>query len=222
MIKFIILISIIIVFFMAFTFSRKIADVPVLIAVAIGCCVNANIFTSLSSPIEVGNLVFGMDSILYTIFIFTIIIRMMDYSLKDAQIMTLTSIAAILISALIEYSSILAKVGAFHLSDFYNLLKYVASTTGTFFAVWVIEKIYLKLNNTKINKYFMLFILISVGSIINTTWLYGFTILVDGLSGRTLAIFVGSIILRFISIVFSQISMLIYNKYLKKVDNGTK
>ena len=222
MIKFIILISIIIVFFMAFTFSRKIADVPVLIAVAIGCCVNANIFTSLSSPIEVGNLVFGMDSILYTIFIFTIIIRMMDYSLKDAQIMTLTSIAAILISALIEYSSIVAKAGAFHLSDFYNLLKYVASTTGTFFAVWVIEKIYLKLNNTKINKYFMLFILISVGSIINATWLYGFTILVDGLSGKTLEIFVGSIILRFISIVFAQISMLIYNKYLKKVDNGTK
>ena len=50
------------------TLFRRWIDIPTLIAVAIGCAVNANIFTPLNSGVEVGSLVFSIEAILYTLF----------------------------------------------------------------------------------------------------------------------------------------------------------
>ena len=93
------------------TLFRRWLDVPTLIGVAIGCAVNANLFTPLNYPVVVGELTFSIESILYTLFMYTVVIRILDYSYDDAKKLALTSVAAIIISAIIELVALLAKDG---------------------------------------------------------------------------------------------------------------
>ncbi len=217
MVNLIILLLATIIFFAAFTFARKFNDIAVLIAVAIGCCVNANIFTAVSHPITVWGMTFGIDSILYSMFLFTIIIRMFDYSIREGQVMTLTSIAAILISAVIEYVAIVSYKGTFEKIDLFNLIKYFASAVGTFISIWLIEKLYLAMSKKNLNKYFMFLILILNGGLINALFLYGVMGLINGFSGHSLSIFLGSLILRLFCVALCHTSYYIYEKFLKKV-----
>ena len=48
------------------TLCRRWIDIPTLLAVAIGCAVNANIFTPLKYPIEVCFFTFSFETVLYT------------------------------------------------------------------------------------------------------------------------------------------------------------
>ena len=73
------------------TFFRRWIDIPVLLAVAIGCAVNANIFNPTTAPIVVGPFTFSIEIVLYTLFMYTIIVRILDYSYADAKRMTFTS-----------------------------------------------------------------------------------------------------------------------------------
>ena len=216
MINFIILIIATILIFVAFTFSRKINDVAVLIAVAIGCAVNANIYTTLSRPIEFLGLTFGIDSILYSLFLLTIIIRMIDYSVKDAQVLTLTAIVAIIISAIIEYVTEVSYLGYFRFEELFTLLKYFVSTTGTFISVWVMEKMFITLKAKKVNKYLIILILIAIGSIINAALFYTYIGITTGFSGKSLSIFLGNLLLRLFCVVLCQLSVLVYNKLFVK------
>ena len=104
----------IIFMFVAFgltTLCRRWMDIPTLIAVAIGCAVNANIFTPIKYPIVLGDFVFSFEIVLYTLFMYTIVVRILDYGYADAKKMTLTSVAAIIISAVIELFALLAQKG---------------------------------------------------------------------------------------------------------------
>ena len=99
------LVLLIVFMFVAFgltTFFRRWIDVPVLIAVAIGCAVNANLFNPLTAPIVVEPFTFSIEIVLYTLFMYTLVVRMLDYGNVQARTMMLTSIAAIIISAFIE------------------------------------------------------------------------------------------------------------------------
>ena len=67
------------------TLFRRWVDIPTLIGVAIGCAVNANIFTPLKYPINVGPFTFSFEVVLYTIFMYTIVVRILDYGYQDAR-----------------------------------------------------------------------------------------------------------------------------------------
>ena len=65
------------------TLYRRWIDIPTLLAVAIGCAVNANIFHPYSAPIVVGPFTFSIEIVLYTLFMYTIIVRILDYSYEE-------------------------------------------------------------------------------------------------------------------------------------------
>ena len=85
------------------TLFRRWIDVPTLLSVAIGCAVNANLFTPITHPIVLGDFTFSIEIVLYTLFMYTIIVRILDYGYQAAKTMTFTSVAAIIISAIIEH-----------------------------------------------------------------------------------------------------------------------
>ena len=154
------------------TLFRRWLDVPTLIGVAIGCAVNANLFTPLNYPVVVGELTFSIESILYTLFMYTVVIRILDYSYDDAKKLTLTSVAAIIISAIIELVALLAKDG-FQTVVFQNFAVYLFSSIGTIIGVWLMVFFTIGLKKRKVSSYIIIPIVIAVSCVIHALFYYG-------------------------------------------------
>lgn len=165
----------IIFMFVAFgltTLFRKWIDIPTLIAVAIGCACNSNLYTAITHPIVVGPFTFSFEIVLYTLFMYTIMIRILDYGYNAAKVMTFTSIAAILISAIIELIVTLSMNGA-SWDVFKTFLYYVFSFIGTLFAVWFMIFITIFLRKMNVNTYFTIAIALVTASVIHALFFYG-------------------------------------------------
>lgn len=154
------------------TLFRRWLDVPTLIGVAIGCAVNANLFTPLNYPVVVGELTFSIESILYTLFMYTVVIRILDYSYDDAKKLALTSVAAIIISAIIELVALLAKDG-FQTVVFQNFAVYLFSSIGTIIGVWLMVFFTIGLKKRKVSSYIIIPIVIAVSCVIHALFYYG-------------------------------------------------
>ena len=160
------------------TLFRKWIDIPTLLAVAIGCAVNANIFNPLTAPIYVGNLTFSIEIVLYTLFMYTIIVRILDYGYRDAKTMTFTSVAAIIISAFIELMANLMTKG-FAAETFKLFSYYLFSSVGTIIGVWIMVWITIVCRKKNISSYLIIPFAIIPSSIIHSIFFFGGMALVN-------------------------------------------
>jgi len=187
------------VFCFAFTcFFRKWRDKDILILIAIGCAINANIFNSNTVPVEVGNLVFGIDSIIYTLFVFTVIIEARDYGIKDAKSMTTITIAAIMISATIEFFAYWSFSGI-NTQILISLGLYVISAFGTFVAIWAMLWLFQTLKKKNVNRFVNIALCILIASIINSFIYFGGAFMIGA---GTSSNFVGALIGSYIGKIF--------------------
>ena len=173
------------------TFIRKWHDYALLFTIAIGFAVNANIFNSMSVPINFAGMTFAIDSILYTGFMFAVIVCAKGYGIRKAKILSSATIAAILLSAGIEF---FAKMSAFGYSFEYmsSFLGYIFSAIGTFLGIWLMLFIFEKLEAKKVNVYLNFVICILIASIVNSTIYYAGVIIVNGNITNLWSIIAGS------------------------------
>ena len=163
--------------FIAFAFItlvRKRHDYAMLYTIAIGFAINANIFNATSVPIAWGPLVFSIDSILYTGFMYCVMVCAHEYSIRNAKILTSSTIAAILLSAGIEFLAKTSTAG-FQAEFLTGFLGYFFSAVGTFAAVWLMLFVYRLLKEKKCNTYINFVVCIIISSIINSSIFYIFT-----------------------------------------------
>ena len=191
------------------TFVRKWHDYALLFTVAIGFAVNANIYNSVTTPVMLGNIVFAIDSILYTGFMFTVLIVAKEYGVRKAKIMTSSTIAAILVSAFIEF---FAKFSSFGYSQpiFNSLCSYIFSSLGTFLGVWIMLVIFEALEKRGTNTYINFINCVIVASLINSLCYYGLSAVVTGTQiDNFIYMLIGSYIGKFFSIILGLISYFI-------------
>ena len=167
-----------IILFAFFTLVRRWHDYSMLFTIAIGFAVNANIYNGITMPVILGNLKFSIDAILYTGFTFTIIICAHEYGIRKAKILTLSTIAAVVLSAVIEFMAHLSSNG-YNVEYVINLFGYIASAAGTFVGVWLALSIYKKIRYN-VNIYFILIILVLLISIINSAFYHAYYLLTTG------------------------------------------
>lgn len=160
------------------TLFRRWLDIPTLIAVAIGCAVNANIFNPLTSPIVMGPFTFSIEIVLYTLFMYTLVVRILDYGYKEGKRMTLTSVAAIIISAFIELMAVLMKNG-FTMDAFKAFSIYLFSSVGTILGAWLMVWIAIKCRNKNISSYLIIPFAIIASTIVHSIFFYGGNALVN-------------------------------------------
>ena len=197
------LILIAIIAFAFITFIRKWHDYAMLFSIAIGFAVNANIYNSVSNPVYFHNIIFAVDSILYTGFTFTVLICAKEYSVRKAKILTSSANAAILISAGIEFFAMMSSNG-YDFQLVKNLLSYIFSALGTFIGIWVMLYIFEKLNN--LNIYLLFVICVLVSSMINSTIYYSYYLIVADDISNIGYILLGSYIGKFLSIELGLLS----------------
>lgn len=211
----------IIFMFLAFgltTLFRRWIDIPTLIAVAIGCACNSNIFTPLTHPVLVGPFVFCIENVLYTLFMYTIIVRILDYGYKQARVMTLTSIAAILISAFIEMVALSVSNG-FSAETFKNFSYYLFSCAGTILGVWLMIIITIQCRKKNISSYLIIPFAISTSCLVHAILYYGGISLVNFRTDLyTLYLFLGAIIGKAACILLSMLCYFINQNFWKPLN----
>ena len=195
------------------TLFRRWVDIPTLLGVAIGCAVNANIFNPIKYGVEVGPFVFSIEIVLYTLFMYTIVVRMLDYGYQDAKKMTFTTVAAIIISAIIELFAEMAKQGFAKvvLKDFSY---YLFSSFGTIVGVWVLVFITIKLRKLKVSDYIILPLAVAVSTVIHAFFYYGGIALVE-MSGDvyTIKMLLGALLGKAVCIALAVLCYFINKKF---------
>ena len=200
------------------TLFRKWIDIPTLLAVAIGCAVNANIFTPINSGISVGPFIFSIEAILYTLFMYTITVRILDYGYNDAKRMTFTSVAAIIISAIIELVAVISKNGA-NVDTFRTFSYYIFSSIGTIAGVWVMVAITIACRKKNISSYLIIPFAIIASTIIHAIFYYGgYSLVRWELAEYTLNMFLGTLIGKGACIALSILCYFINQKYWKPLN----
>ena len=197
------------------TLFRRWIDIPTLLAVAIGCAVNANIFTPLNSGVTVGPFIFSIEAILYTLFMYTIVIRILDYGYKAAKTMTLTSVAAIIISAIIEFVALVSYEG-FAFSTLKTFSFYFLSSLGTIAGVWIMILLTIQLRKKNVNSYVIIPIAIITSGLIHSVIYYGGMALIEwDINDNAVAMILGAIIGKGVCIGLSVFCYFINQKWWK-------
>lgn len=198
--------------FSLFVFVRKWHDYSMLFTFAIGCAVNANIFNSITNPVVAGGMVFSIDSILYTLFMFTVVICAKDYDIRRAKILTSSAIAAILVSSFIEFFANLSSFG-FSMDLVIKLVGYIASALGTFAGIWLMLYVFKKLEKRKTNVYLSFAVCILIASVINSTIYYAAVIASSGKIENLLYTLIGSYIGKTACIILGEIGYFVNTHY---------
>ena len=197
------------------TLFRRWIDIPTLLAVAIGCAVNANIFTPLNSGVTVGPFIFSIEAILYTLFMYTIVIRILDYGYKAAKTMTLTSVAAIIISAIIEFVALVSYEG-FAVRTLKTFSFYFLSSLGTIAGVWIMILLTIQLRKKNVNSYVIIPIAIITSGLIHSVIYYGGMALIEwDINDNAVAMILGAIIGKGVCIGLSVFCYFINQKWWK-------
>lgn len=185
-----------------------------LYALAIGGVVNANFFHAGNYPIDCFGLPFGIDSIIYTLFIFCVIVMLIKESKKAAYLLAISSIIAIFFSALMQLSADLLSKGS-SLETWTTFLSFSISCIASLIAVSIMLEILDKIKS-KVNNYLLLVIGIVVASIINTTIYYPLMILISGVPENILTLLLTSLLGKLLALISSLVTLLLLNQYDKK------
>ena len=122
-----------------------------LFALAIGGVVNANFFHAGSYPIEMFGLPFGIDSIIYTLFVYCVIVMYFYDGKKSANVLAFSSIIAIVFSALMQLASDLFAFGS-SIDAWKVFFTFMASVVASVVAIIVVLEVLDRIKNKVNNK----------------------------------------------------------------------
>ena len=201
---------------------RKYSGVT-LYALAIGGVVNANYYHAMVFEINIFGLPFGIDSVIYTLFIFCVVVWYIIEGLKGAISITISSVAAIIIAAVIQLSGDLISDGS-SVAEWQTFGIFMITSVAIVVAIAVMLYVFEKIKG-KVNHYVLLIIGIIIASLLNTAIYYPFMILITGHNSNDIlpllnASYLGKSLSLIISLGTLYIMKCIDKKVLKK--DGSK
>lgn len=188
-----------------------------LYALAIGGAVNANYFHAGNYPIDVLGYSFGIDSIIYNLFVFCVIIMLFQYGKKQAYTLSFSSIIAVMFAALYQFLADIFSNG-YNLQAWRGFIDFTCSSIASVIVVFaLIETIELLRNKTKLkNQYILLVVGMLIGTMINTPIYYTFQSLVNGRIENITELVITSYLGKAMTIIFALIGLYFLNAYDKK------
>lgn len=172
-----------------------------LYALAIGGVVNSNFFHAGIYPIDCFGLPFGIDSILYTLFAFCVMVILIKENKKSAYLLAFSSIIAILFSAVMQLTADLLSNGSSQsvwISFGSFCISVLASAVAVITAVEVVERIKLCRN-----QYLCMIYGIVITTTINSGIYYSLSPLIGAASSGIGVLLITSFIGKAISLGYS-------------------
>lgn len=190
------------VMFLAFVFAKKFFGKNALFVIGIGSVIGANIYNANAFPIELGGLILGIDSVVYTLFVFSIIVMHIYYGKFSMREVLYSAVGSIFLTSLLAFTGNAFQVGVTD-AVIYNALYYFFSILGTVVAIEVMIYLFDILKKKNLNIYLNIAVGLILASLINTAIYYGLSYVAFGGLGdvfvQTLA---GSYVGKALSILF--------------------
>ncbi|MBQ7307383.1 MAG: hypothetical protein IJW82_02540 [Clostridia bacterium] len=188
-------------------------------ALAIGGVVNANFFHAENYPINCFGLTLGIDSIIYTLFVFCVIFMLIKEGKKSAYLLAISSIIAIVFSALMQLvSSLLSNTISIDIWKLFltSMISSIVSIVAVFVIIEFLDRV-----KHKLNPYIIMIIGIVISTIISTIFYCPLNFLINGTSLNILNYLLSLFIGKFVALLCSLLTLFIINKYeaLQKNDN---
>lgn len=182
---------------------------------AIGGIIAANFYNIGTYPIQIGNFIFGIDSVVYSLFVFCAMVILFDYGERQLKELTYSSAAAIIFSGAIQFVSAWASFGL-GTDIVWGFVSFVISAIATIIPVIASIFIYRKIKN-KLNPYLILILLMIFIAVINSVIYFGFIACFGALPDSYLMVIVASYIGKAIALVFAIGAYFVCNIWKKKV-----
>lgn len=185
-----------------------------LYALAIGGVVNANYFHAANYPIECFGVPFGIDSIIYTLFAFCVMVMLLRQTRTSAYLLAISSIIAILFSAFMELAARVLAGGdvaeAFTVFELF-LISAVASVIAVVVAIEVVRRL-----KEKCNPYVCMALGVGIITVINSSIYYSVTVAFRGAADQMWLYISTSFAGKGVALVYSLIALKILNLLQKK------
>lgn len=189
-----------------------------LYALAIGGAVNANFFHAGNYPIMCFGLPFGIDSIIYSLFAFCIVIMLLKTNKKEAYILSFSSIIAIMFSASMQLVSNLFTSGSTAIA-WQTFLTFTVSVIASLIAIWAMIEIINYLKKKNANEYILLILGMLIVTFINSLIYYPLATIINQVPENIIQLSMTSIIGKLIAVVLGILAFYLMNKIEKVIKN---
>ena len=185
-----------------------------LYALAIGGVVNANFFHAGNYPINCFNLPFGIDSIIYTLFVFCVVVMFIKDGKRPAYLLAFSSIIAIMFSAVMQLVSDLLSFGS-SIDVWTTFFTFCISSVASVISIVVMLEILDKIKN-KTNSYVLLIVGIVIVAVLDTLIYYPLATLINGVPNNMLILLLTSILGKTLALGCGLIALFFMNKIENK------
>lgn len=191
-----------------------------LFVVGIGCAIGSNIYNVGDYGIVIGNLVFGIDSVIYTVFVFVVLLCLKNYDEKSAFTLLYSAMGSIMLSALLVFIASWASAG-FASNLIWGFVSYLISVIATFAALFITIKLFKYFEGKNLNVYLNFLINVLIASVINSLIYFGAVAIISGFEENFLGQLGASYIGKLMSTAFSLLTYFICTKLpYKKIDEN--
>ena len=191
-----------------------------LFVVGIGCAIGSNIYNVGDYGIVIGNLVFGIDSVIYTVFVFVVLLCLKNYDEKSAFTLLYSAMGSIMLSALLVFIASWASAG-FASNLIWGFVSYLISVIATFAALFSTIKLFKYFEGKNLNVYLNFLINVLIASFINSLIYFGAVAIISGFEENFLGQLGASYIGKLMSTAFSLLTYFICTKLpYKKIDEN--
>lgn len=191
-----------------------------LFVVGIGCAIGSNIYNVGDYGIVIGNLVFGIDSVIYTVFVFVVLLCLKNYDEKSAFTLLYSAMGSIMLSALLVFIASWASAG-FASNLIWGFVSYLISVIATFAALFTTIKLFKYFEGKNLNVYLNFLINVLIASFINSLIYFGAVAIISGFEENFLGQLGASYIGKLMSTAFSLLTYFICIKLpYKKIDEN--
>ncbi len=191
-----------------------------LFVVGIGCAIGSNIYNVGDYGIVIGNLVFGIDSVIYTVFVFVVLLCLKNYDEKSAFTLLYSAMGSIMLSALLMFIASWASAG-FASNLIWGFVSYLISVIATFAALFTTIKLFKYFEGKNLNVYLNFLINVLIASFINSLIYFGAVAIISGFEENFLGQLGASYLGKLMSTAFSLLTYFICTKLpYKKIDEN--
>lgn len=191
-----------------------------LFVVGIGCAIGSNIYNVGDYGIVIGNLVFGIDSVIYTVFVFVVLLCLKNYDEKSAFTLLYSAMGSIMLSALLVFIASWASAG-FASNLIWGFVSYLISVIATFAALFITIKLFKYFESKNLNVYLNFLINVLIASFINSLIYFGAVAIISGFEENFLGQLGASYIGKLMSTAFSLLTYFICTKLpYKKINEN--
>lgn len=191
-----------------------------LFVVGIGCAIGSNIYNVGDYGIVIGNLVFGIDSVIYTVFVFVVLLCLKNYDEKSAFTLLYSAMGSIMLSALLVFIASWASAG-FASNLIWGFVSYLISVIATFAALFTTFKLFKYFEGKNLNVYLNFLINVLIASFINSLIYFGAVAIISGFEENFLGQLGASYIGKLMSTAFSLLTYFICTKLpYKKINEN--